>query len=377
MKTTVHIFRSQASPEELMSKLRKSYKNIQAKDIYKEQLEELLEINNPGNENRGSKKNKSNDIKDRGVWVYYPWNSTLVHTLDENDYYKLRTNRNRDLLTETEQLKFRDFKVGIAGLSIGSNIAISLAHLGTKKLKISDFDDLSTSNLNRVPFGLSEIGDKKAELTAQKLFEIDPFINLQIFDEGLTGKNIENFLIRKGKLDVVVDALDDFEVKILLRLSARKHQIPVLMFTNLGDGCLVDVERYDKDKNMEIFNGLLGSVPEKILKSKMTEQDKHKFAVKLVGTDNIPTKALESLLQIGKTLVDRPQLSSTVTVSSGLAGFIIKKIALDEHSPSGRYLIPLEATVFSENKTSKPYSNEQGRNKVITKIKKIENHVQT
>lgn len=375
MKTTPYIFRGQASLKEILSRLRKSPKNIKAKEIYKEQLKELQEIKKPDNGKSGSKKNNSNNTKERRVWIYYPWNSTLVHTLDENDYYKLRTNRNKDLLTETEQLKFRDFKVGVAGLSIGSNIAISLAHLGIKKLKISDSDDLSTSNLNRVPFGLPDIGGKKAELTAQKLFEIDPFINLQIFDKGLTGKNLENFLIKEGRLNVVVDALDDFEVKILLRLSARKHQIPVLMFTNLGDGCLVDIERYDKDKKMEIFNGLLGNIPEQILKSKMTEQDKHKFAVKLVGTDNIPTRALESLLKIGKTLVSRPQLSSTVTISSGLAGFIIKNIVLDEHSPSGRYLIPLETTVFSENKTSKPYSNEPGRNRVITKIKKIENHV--
>jgi hypothetical protein len=369
------VFREGALHEKSLEHLRRYYKNLNLIDIYDKQVEELFEITYPNNTERKLNKSKffggkPTNSKIKGVWVFFPWNSTLVHMLGENDYYSLRTNRNRNLITKKEQKKLSTFIVGIAGLSIGSNIALTLVRLGINSLKISDFDTLVTSNLNRVPTNLLEIGVDKTELATRKLYEIDPFINLETFGQGLTKKTLKNFLVGTKKLNVVIDAIDDFEMKILSRLEARKQGIPVVMFTNLGDSCLLDIERYDKEKNIEIFNGLLGNTPETILKSKMTAQDKQKFAAKLVGVDNVPTKALDSLLEIGKTLVGRPQLSSTVSTSSGLAGFIIKKLALGEYCPSGRYLVRFETAIFSEKKSSKPYLSEPKRDKVISSLLK-------
>lgn len=357
---------------EKIKKTRKIWKII---DVYKDQLSELFEILNPNKPQDGNrlseflKENSSPNPNLKGSWVYFPWNGLLIHMLNEADYYTLRTNRNRDIINQNEQKILKNFSVGIAGLSIGSNMALTLAHLGvSKNLKIADFDTLTTSNLNRVPAVIYDIGSNKSVLAAQKLHEIDPFIDLQIFETGLSKRNLENFLVGKKKLNIVVDAIDDFEIKIRLRVVAKKLRIPILMVTNLGDSCLVDVERYDLNQKTEFFNGLLGNLPKEILSSKLSEADKTRFAAKIVGVEHIPTRALESLSKIGKALVGRPQLASTVSIGAGIATYIIRKIAIEGKWPSKRLLLHFDSAFLDTKDASKIYDSEQGRKNLIRKM---------
>lgn len=345
-------------------------------DVYKDQLSELFEVLNPNQSQDGNKlfeflkENPSSDPDLKGSWVYFPWTGLLVHMLNELDYYTLRTNRNRDIINENEQRILKNFSVGIAGLSIGSNMALTLAHLGvSKNLKIADFDTLTTSNLNRVPAGIHNIGSNKAVLAAHKLYDIDPFTDLQIFANGLNKQNLENFLAGKKKLSIVVDAIDDFEIKIHLRMVAKKLRIPVLMVTNLGDSCLVDVERYDLNHKTEFFNGLLGTLSKEILSSKLSETDKTRFAAKIVGVEHIPTKALESLSKIGNALVGRPQLASTVSIGAGIATYIIRKIAVEGKWPSKRLLLHFDSAFLDIKDASKIYDSEKGRKNLIKKLR--------
>ncbi len=129
-------------------------------------------------------------------------------------------------------------------------------------------------------------------------------------------------------------------MKILLRLKARKLGIPVIMMANLGDGILIDIERFDLDKKTPIFNGVIGDLPEKILDN--PDEDVNKYAVQIVGKENIPDRAIESVMEIGKTLIGRPQLSSTVTIAGGLATYLTRKIALKELNWGGRKMIKFD-----------------------------------
>ncbi len=359
-----------------LEKIRITRKIWKIIDVYKDQLSELFEILNPNQPQNGHrlseflKENSSPNPDLKGSWVYFPWTGLLVHMLNELDYYTLRTNRNKDIINDNEQKILKNFAVGIAGLSIGSNMALTLAHLGiSKNLKIADFDTLTTSNLNRVPAGIHNIGLNKAVLAAQKLYDIDPFTDLQIFANGLNKQNLENFLAGKKKLSIVVDAIDDFEIKIHLRMVAKKLRIPVLMVTNLGDSCLVDVERYDLNQKTEFFNGLLGTLSKEILESKLTETDKTRFAAKIVGVEHIPTKALESLSKIGNALVGRPQLASTVSIGAGIATYIIRKIAVEGKWPSKRLLLHFDSAFLDTKDASKIYDSEKGRENLIKNLR--------
>jgi len=357
---------------EKIKRTRKIWKII---DVYRDQLSELFEILNPNQPQEGNslsgflKENLSPNPDLRGSWVYFPWNGRLVHILNGRDYYTLRTNRNRDLIALKEQDKLKQFAIGVAGLSIGSNIALSLCRLGIKNLKIADHDTLTTSNLNRSLFSIKEVGENKAVLTAQKLYEVDPFIDLQLFEKGLNKNSLENFIGGRKKLNIVIDSVDDFKMKIRLRILARKGKIPVLMVTNLGDSCLVDVERYDLNPKTELFNGILGNTSEEILKSKISETDKTRFAAKIVGIDHIPTRAIESLLKIGKSLVGRPQISSTVSIGAGIATYITRKIAIEGKWPSKRLLLHFDSAFLDTQNASKIYDYEPGRKNLIKKLR--------
>lgn len=303
-------------------------------DIYDLQLEELARIDNPG------QISPKPEGKPEEIYVYYPWNGQLIRCVNEEELFRLRTNRNQNLISTEEQLKLAGATIGIAGMSVGSGIAMALAYSGiSKKIKIADYDNLDTSNLNRLRESLSNIGKPKVHLAAQHIYELDPFSEVEIFRDGITGSNIEKFFTQP-KLDLVIDEIDDFKMKVQLRLHAKKYGIPLIMFTSLGDNILVDIERFDLDQDMPIFHGILGKVSEEILASdEITPQDIQRYSVQLVGPQYIPTRALASVAQMGKTLVGRPQLFSTIVTDSGLAAYVVRQILLDNKPASGRYFV--------------------------------------
>lgn len=335
-----------------LAQLKKRNPIVKIIDIFTEQLAELFEIEHANlRSNPGYARALQQFVKSKtkqklsGIWIYFPHNETLLHTLSEKDLFTLRTNRNKNLITEQEQQTLANFTVGIAGLSIGSHIAVNLAYAGmSSTLKIADFDILSTSNLNRVKARLNDIGTTKLDITSRQLYDINPYTKIIAFPQGITNKNLKDFVRGNPKPKLIFDAIDDFEIKIRLRLEARSAGIPVVMMTNLADSVLVDVERYDHDRELPLFNGIIGNTPEEILSKPVSEADKNRYAVQIVGRENVPPRAISSLQEINKTLVGRPQLLSTVVIGSGIASFIAREIALGNTVNSGRRLIKFEET---------------------------------
>lgn len=348
--------------------LRKNSKIWKEVNIYANQLEELLEIKFPNSEERAHQKEDflKKHKKNGGSWVYYPWSGILLHTVGPEELYELRTNRNQNLVTSKEQQKLSSATIGVAGMSVGAGIAIGSVYSGIGKIvKLADFDQLETANLNRVRESLTNVGQKKLELAAQRIQELDPFIEVHMFSDGISSVNITDYFT-DPELDVVVDEIDDFKMKVMLRVKAKEHKVPLLMFTSLGDNILVDIERYDINPKQEIFNGAIGDIAGEILMNKnISPDDIKRYAVQVVGANYIPTRALESLPHIGTTLVGRPQLYGTVAVDGGLAPYIIRQILLDSNLKSGRYFIK-----FSElfNLDTKEFSETPERSEILKKL---------
>jgi len=61
-----------------------------------------------------------------GVWVYYPWTHHVLHIVDEVEFIELRTNRNQYKITPDEQSQLQTKKVGVIGLSVGHEIAMTM-----------------------------------------------------------------------------------------------------------------------------------------------------------------------------------------------------------------------------------------------------------
>ena len=177
----------------------------------------------------------------------------VIHYLPDEVHQELRTARNKNLITKEEQEKFYNYTVAIAGLSVGSHPALAIATMGgAKKIKIADADEVSGPNLNRLRYDCSTLGKNKAHLVASHIFQLNPYGEVEIYDNGVTAENMDAFL---SGADVVIEEVDFLPMKIMLREAARKKGIPLIMATDNGDGVIVDVERYDIDPALRYFNG--------------------------------------------------------------------------------------------------------------------------
>ncbi len=344
-------------------------------DSYKDQLHELFLIRNPKFRFGGDPNELLNkfykaqglDLKKSGTWFYFPWNGYLVHYLPDLMHQELRTARNKNLISDKEQKQFYNFTVGIAGLSVGSHAAMTLAMMGgAKNLKLSDFDTLSGSNLNRIRGDFTEIGLGKCELVSQRIYQLNPYAKIYSFNKGIDSKNIIKFLSGTPKLDVLVESLDNPELKIKLRLEARKLGIPVIMATDNGDNIIFDIERFDLNRKTMLFNGVAGNLTLEQFQ-KFQPQELPKLATKLAGEKLVVPKMLESVMEVGKTLYSWPQLGDAASLAGVAAAYVIKRLALKQKLRTGKMEVNLDS-VFDPDYATTKKQQEKERQKYLNKM---------
>src|SRR5690606_500097 len=114
--------------------------------------------------------------------------------LDEAEFVAMRTNRNQYKITQEEQDVLATRKIGVIGLSVGQSIALTLAmERVCGELRLADFDTAELTNLNRIRTGVHNLGLHKTIIAAREIAEIDPFLKVLIFSEGVTDENIDPF----------------------------------------------------------------------------------------------------------------------------------------------------------------------------------------
>jgi adenylyltransferase/sulfurtransferase len=102
--------------------------------------------------------------------------------------------------------------VGTGGL--GSPLLLYLAAAGVGRIGIMDFDVVDESNLQRqVIHGTSTVGKLKVESAKERILDINPHIQVDLYDEALTS---ENALRIFEPYDVVVDGTDNFPTRYLV-----------------------------------------------------------------------------------------------------------------------------------------------------------------
>ena len=294
------------------------------------------------------------EIDDYGVWVHYPWSGRVVHILDEEEFVEVRTNRNRYKITREEQALLASKKTGIVGLSVGQSIALTMAIERTSgELRLADFDTVELSNLNRMRAGVYNLGIRKTVVAAREISEIDPFIKVKIFNQGLTTANIDSFFLEDGKLDMLVEVCDGLDVKILSRFKARELGIPVVMDTN--DRGMLDVERFDLEPERPILHGLAGDLdPVKI--GDLTNEQKIPYILTMIGAETISTRLKASMLEVEQSINTWPQLASSVTLGGAITTDVCRNIFLDYFHDSGRYYVDLDDIVKNKQDNSLPHN---------------------
>ena len=122
-----------------------------------------------------------------------------------------------------------------------------------RTIAVGGFRRLELTNLNRVPASLFDIGTNKAVVAAQRIAEIDPYVDIQVATSGVTPESVDGFV---DGLDIVIEECDSLDIKLLVREAARTRGVPVLMASS--DRGLIDVERFDEDPGRPVLHGLLG-----------------------------------------------------------------------------------------------------------------------
>lgn len=310
-------------------------------DTFEDQITELFKVRWPQRE--ATIGNASFDAfvathkKEGGRWIYFPWTKTLTHLLPADEFYELRTARNNPLYTPDEQKKMRDTVVGVAGLSVGSQVVRALVTAGiSRHIKIADPDIVAVSNLNRMAASTLDLGLNKTVVAARHIWEIDPYYEVETYDAGITADNLTAFLTGGQPLTILFDEVDDISLKMHLRLAARAAQVCYCMATDNGYQAEMSVARFDVDSG----SGGMAQVPAVTLtdvvgglkireKVQLDATEEQKLIESLIGSENIvPEMKRAGEMKAAGKIAGWPQLQTIAVTGASLAVFAVRSIVM-------------------------------------------------
>jgi molybdopterin/thiamine biosynthesis adenylyltransferase len=145
--------------------------------------------------------------------------------------------RNIGWVTEAEQNTLANKWVTIAGMGgVGGSYLLSLVRLGVGNFTVADFDSFEKSNFNRQvgAFG-SSLGKRKTDTLVAMAHDINPNVNIKVFEEGLTQRNAYDVIC---DADVFLDGIDfyAFEAKQYAFAVCDEMKVPALTAAPIGMG---------------------------------------------------------------------------------------------------------------------------------------------
>lgn len=176
---------------------------------------------------------------------------------------------------------------------------------------------------------------------AREIAEIDPFLKVTIYDEGISDENIEDFFTRDGGIDLLVEECDSLPVKIKSRLMAKAKQIPVIMDTS--DRGMMDIERFDLDPKRPIFHGYLSKFGNETELLDKLADNYREILLAILHFEQLSERLKYSMSEIGKTITTWPQLASSVIMGGAMGAHYARMILLDQNVPSNRFYVDLDA----------------------------------
>ena len=330
------IFSIESQSNEIQS-IKNEFPNLIELDLLQSQLQELFSIRSLKlTDGILESKEFITANSQYGNWVFYPWNNLALRILEKSEFVELRTSRNRNKITKSEQAELASKTIGIVGMSVGFSVFLTMVlERAAENFKIADFDTLSMSNLNRLPFKLADIGLPKVEIAKRWALEIDPYLNIQVYGEGIDTSNVGEFFQGRRNLDLIVDECDSGNIKLVLRIFAKRFGVPLLMETS--DRGLLDVENY-QDEDEPIFHGaILESEIDGLLHDQSSE-----VLMRFIDLSTASKRGIESMLELGKSIDTWPQLASDVFHGGATVTIAARNILLGNPIPSGRYFMDLQ-----------------------------------
>lgn len=262
---------------------------------------------------------------------------------------KLSTDPSGSLTAEEIRERLADTVVGFVGASLGSNVVEGvMREMRPRAAKLADPDYLEATNLNRLQHGSirylsqSRAGREdpkngfetrfvsKVNLVAYENQLVDPYMCWYLYSEGLTGDNLDQFLLGSGqepRLDYVVEEADDVRIKIEVRKRARKYGIPVFMASDVGHRSQAQLQDFSANPHAplgfritdeELFTRL------ERCSSSGDRADLFNLASGLLGSDFAVDEYRDWMDQIGEQPTSSiPQSGAVAQLSGALGGKLL------------------------------------------------------
>jgi molybdopterin/thiamine biosynthesis adenylyltransferase len=193
-------------------------------------------------------------------------------TVNKEDIQKSRMYARQQLIDGWDQEILSKGCIMIVGVgALGCEIAKDFALMGIGKLVLVDLDTIETSNLSRqMLFKPGDEGRPKADVAAERLKEMNPFLNIDSYFEKLQKLPMSVF----EECDVVIAALDNFNARLDLNKICIRLKKPMVEGGTVGFEGHVQVV-IPEDSGLEYKNR--ETEIEKIVDARMWEFDNPEY----------------------------------------------------------------------------------------------------
>lgn len=205
-------------------------------------------------------------------------------------------------------LRSKVFCVGAGGL--GSPVALYLAAAGIGTLGIADSDQVDISNLQRqVLHFTDDIGRPKALSAREKLEKLNPDVNVIVYEEMITKKNIRDIV---RNYDIILDGSDNFPTRYLVNDACYFEKKTLVSGAILRFEGQVSV--FKPHAGGPCYRCLYSEIPPAGMIPSCQEAGILGAVAGIIGTMQA-VETLKEILQIGQTLMGRLLVFNALTMS--------------------------------------------------------------
>lgn len=160
--------------------------------------------------------------------------------------------RSKQLIGEDKIKTLEDKVILVIGVGgVGGTALEALARSGFKRFILVDNDKVEESNLNRqVLFTLDDVGQDKVVAAKNRLLKINPKFDIKTIKGTIGDTNLND--LNLGKVDFIIDAIDDVEGKLCIYEYALANHISFISSLGTGNRLnpeLVTLTKLNKTEN--------------------------------------------------------------------------------------------------------------------------------
>lgn len=247
---------------------------------------------------------------------------------------------------------FDNAVISVAGCSVGNSAIHSIvSDIRPNKIKIADSKDYHITNANRVRLTYEDFGRTKSLVTAEQIHALDPFMQIEVFTDGIHSQNIDDFV--RGS-SVIIEETDDLRMKIAIREKAREFGVPILMVTDIGSAVQLDVRRFDIKKELPLASCTQSDkdLYDALLRCEKDPNRKNffDFVSAIIGGNDVYLPEYRQIIrrEVEPLFAGVPQLGSTVAVAGGIVAETAARLLLGYKLPERLFVHKYIGKSFTE-----------------------------